>query len=54
MSHHLIVFVKDPQPGRVKTRLHGRFTPEQAADLYRAFIQYTLAKARSVAADRLL
>lgn len=38
-----ILFVKDPQPGQVKTRLHGCCSPQQAAALYRAFIQDSAA-----------
>ncbi len=34
-----ILFVKEPCPGKVKTRLHGCCSPQQAAALYRAFIQ---------------
>lgn len=38
----LVVFVKDPQPGTVKTRLTPFLPPEEAADLYLAFIRDTL------------
>lgn len=38
----LILFVKNPQPGTVKTRLTPWLTPEEAAALYRAFILDTL------------
>ncbi len=48
MNAHVIVFAKDPQPGQVKTRLFGRFTPDEAAGLYRAFISDTLTKARTI------
>ena len=51
MNDHLIVFAKDPKPGKVKTRLFSRFSPEDAAGLYRAFILDTLKKALSVSAD---
>ena len=34
----LIVFVKNPIPNQVKTRLLPRLSPEQAASLYRAFL----------------
>jgi rSAM/selenodomain-associated transferase 1 len=51
MTSHLIVFAKDPKPGTVKTRLFDRFTPEEAAALYKAFISDTLAKARGVEAN---
>ena len=38
----VVVFVKDPQPGTVKTRLTPFLSPEEAADLYQAFIRDTL------------
>ena len=45
----LIVFVKAPTPGQVKTRLLSVLSPGQAADLYRALVEDTL---RAVAALR--
>jgi len=39
MKHALIIFLKNPEPGKVKTRLSTRFTPEQAASLYRAMAE---------------
>ena len=50
MSSHLIVFVKNPEPGTVKTRLQTRYSPEQAAGIYRAFILDTLENALTVPA----
>ncbi len=38
MNACLVVFAKDPIPGRVKTRLTPRITPDEAARLYKAFI----------------
>ncbi len=38
----LIVFAKDPVPGRVKTRLVPPFTPLQAAEFYAAMLQDVL------------
>ena len=35
----LIVFVKEPKPGNVKTRLTTELTPVEAADLYTAFLK---------------
>ena len=35
----LVVVAKAPVPGKVKTRLIPHLTPEQAADLYRCFLQ---------------
>lgn len=39
----LILLAKEPVPGRVKTRLHGEFTPAQAAELASAAIADTVA-----------
>ena len=47
----LIVFVKNPVPNQVKTRLVPTLSPEQAATLYTAFLTdwcETLAKLTSV------
>ena len=38
----LCVFLKDPQPGQVKTRLGQRWGHQRAAALYRAFVEDTL------------
>ncbi len=38
MSTCALLFVKNPQPGQVKTRLHPSCSPAAAAALYRAFI----------------
>ncbi|MGE4607083.1 MAG: TIGR04282 family arsenosugar biosynthesis glycosyltransferase [Myxococcota bacterium] len=38
----LIVFAKDPVPGRVKTRLVPPFTPRQAAEFYAAMLDDVL------------
>ena len=50
----LIVFVKNPIPGTVKTRLQTRYTPEQAAAIYTAFVCDTLHRAESIDIDRRL
>ncbi|MDW7710176.1 MAG: hypothetical protein SCH98_06845, partial [Deferrisomatales bacterium] len=34
----VLVFAKEPRPGRVKTRLAAGLGPERACDLYRAFL----------------
>ncbi len=39
-----VVFAKWPEPGRVKTRLHGLLTPQRAAELHLACIADTIAK----------
>ena len=38
MSTCCMLFVKNPEPGKVKTRLQSGCSPEAAAELYRAFI----------------
>ena len=38
MTTCAMMFVKEPTPGSVKTRLQSHLTPQQAADLYRAFV----------------
>jgi rSAM/selenodomain-associated transferase 1 len=48
----LIVYLKDPVPGEVKTRLTTRYSPEQAADLYRAFILDTFQMVQTIEAER--
>jgi hypothetical protein len=48
----LIVYLKNPVAGDVKTRLQSRYTQEQAALLYRAFIRDTFERVQSVEADR--
>ena len=46
-----ILFVKDPRPGAVKTRLTPPLTPQQAANLYKAFVVDTAATVGASAAD---
>ncbi|MCZ6699436.1 MAG: glycosyltransferase, partial [Planctomycetota bacterium] len=41
-SRAIVVFAKYPVPGRVKTRLIGRLSPAEAAELYRACLALTL------------
>ncbi|MDE2830451.1 MAG: TIGR04282 family arsenosugar biosynthesis glycosyltransferase [Gemmatimonadota bacterium] len=48
----LIVFVKNPIPGAVKTRLQTRYTPDQVAALYTAFVRDVLERAESIDVDR--
>ena len=52
MSAHLILFAKNPIPGAVKTRLQSRYTPYQAAEVYRAFILDSLENAKGLPVDR--
>lgn len=42
MNAVLLVFAKVPRPGHVKTRLSPELTPDEAARLYRAFLQDAL------------
>lgn len=49
MKPALITFAKAPAPGRVKTRLTGLLTDEEAADLYEAFLRDTLAEKAALA-----
>ncbi|MDE2727874.1 MAG: TIGR04282 family arsenosugar biosynthesis glycosyltransferase [Gemmatimonadota bacterium] len=42
MSNALVLFMKAPRPGTVKTRLTPSITMDEAAELYRAFILDTL------------
>ncbi len=44
----LLIFVKAPVPGQVKTRLRPWLAPDEAAQLYRCLVQDTLATARRV------
>ena len=39
MEKLLVIVAKQPIPGRVKTRLFPKLSPEAAADLYRCFLQ---------------
>ncbi|MEE8190392.1 MAG: TIGR04282 family arsenosugar biosynthesis glycosyltransferase, partial [Candidatus Scalindua sediminis] len=48
MSACLVVFVKDSIPGRVKTRLTPRITPDEAAKLYKAFTLDIISNARKL------
>lgn len=47
----LIVFAKVPEPGAVKTRLTSLLTPEDAAELYAAFLRDSLDTYRRLDAD---
>lgn len=49
MSNALVLFMKTPRPGTVKTRLTPRVTMDEAAELYRAFILDTLHLAQRTA-----
>jgi rSAM/selenodomain-associated transferase 1 len=51
VSSHLVVFVKNPVPGTVKTRLTPALTPEQAAAVYRAFVKDVLRQGERIPVD---
>ncbi len=51
---HLGIFVKEPVPGRVKTRLAATLGPDAAADLYRAFVGDLTERFRTTADVRWL
>ena len=53
MSNALVLFMKAPRPGTVKTRLTPRVTMDEAAELYRAFILDTLHLVQRTAAASL-
>ena len=48
MKKALIVFAKQPLPGKVKTRLMPLLSPEEAAELYRCMLIDTLSKVRQL------
>jgi len=50
MNVALAIMVKQPIPGRVKTRLCPPLTPEQATELYRCFLLDKMAQVRRLAA----
>lgn len=50
-SRCVLVFVKYPEPGRVKTRLAAHTGPKAAAELYKSFILETLSIVENLNAD---
>jgi hypothetical protein len=44
MDKALLIFAKQPLPGKVKTRLSPPFSLQEAADIYRCMLSDTLAK----------
>ena len=48
MMEALIVFAKPPVAGRVKTRLYTLLSPDEAAQLYEAFLDDSLDQYRSL------
>ncbi|RYF66193.1 MAG: glycosyltransferase [Cytophagaceae bacterium] len=47
VTHHLIIFVKNPIPGTVKTRIARTVGAEKATEVYRHLVQYTQQITRS-------
>lgn len=47
----LVLFAKEPTPGKVKTRMTPPFSPQQAAELYDGLLMDTLAASQSMAQD---
>ncbi len=45
----LVLFAKEPIPGKVKTRMTPPFSARQAAELYQALLQDTLAASQAMA-----
>ena len=52
MSTCAVLFAKDPQPGKVKTRLQSHLSAEEAARLYRAFLLDCAATLAAANAER--
>lgn len=50
----LLIFIKNPALGKVKTRIAETAGPERALQIYQALLRHTRALALSVAAERLL
>ena len=50
----LIIFIKNPEPGKVKTRLAKTVGPEKALQIYLALSEYTRKVALSMPVARLL
>ncbi len=51
MAGALVVFAKEPAPGRVKTRLCPPFRPEEAASFYEAMLADVLEASAAMARD---
>lgn len=50
----LIIFIKNPEPGKVKTRLAADIGDEKALQLYRRLMHHTKEISRAARADKLL
>ena len=47
-----ILFARNPQPGRVKTRLQTHLSPDQVAAIYTAFVRDSVTMLRGCDAQR--
>jgi len=54
MESLLLLFVKHPKPGNVKTRLGARIGHEKAVKVYGQLLQYTAEVVSGVAADKVV
>ncbi len=52
MKRVLIIFAREPLKGKVKTRLHGCLPEAACRNLYKAFVQDSVALARSIACEK--
>lgn len=52
MSSLLIIFVRNPVPGKVKTRLAATIGPDKALAVYRQLLQHTREITRPLAMDK--
>lgn len=53
-SNALLIFIKNPEKGKVKTRLAQSVGDDKALKIYLALLQHTKGIAQSIPADRLL
>ena len=54
MPHALLIFIKNPIPGKTKTRLAAQFGDDMALRMYARLLEHTRQAAQAVAARRLL
>ncbi len=51
-DHALIVFVKNPEPGKVKTRIAQVVGNDKAIDIYTKLLHYTASLSESISCER--
>lgn len=54
MKQALIIFVKNPLPGKTKTRLAASIGNEQALKVYKELVKHTLLISKDVSADKFI